>query len=488
MTENKSEPASASGAKKPVVEKAPWGDLFRDGRTLFSILVLLGVILHALNILLIAIVMPTVVADIGGAAYYTWPAMLYTIGSIIGAASVGPVWARFGPRKGYAFSAVVFLIGTIGSALAPDMGWLIAARGVQGVAGGLIAGGGMALVSALYGEALRTRILAMYQGTWMVAQLFGPVIGGIFAQIGWWRGAFWTLLPFILVFVYIAWTRLPDRFENEAADAKPGGFPLLRLLTLTSGVFLISLAGPVDEVWFRVLLLIGGIFLICLTFRLDRFAENRLYPSAAFSFRSPVGLALWILLLGGLVQTSVPLFLPLLLQVVHNVPPLYVSYVSIILSLGWTIGTFTVSGWTGARERAALWGGPLLMMVGLAGITVTAQHPMLVVLTASAFVLGFGVGTHNVHLLSRTMAAALKGEERITAAALPSIRSLGTAMGAAIAGMLSGLAGLGDATDAAAVGPAITFVYGFNLIPLAVTACFMFMLLRLDGKGASNAG
>src|SRR5690606_11441429 len=173
---------------------------------------------------------------------------------------------------------------------------------------------------------------------------------------------------------------------------------------------------------------------------------------------------------------------PLLLQVVHGVTPLFVSFVSIVISLGWTVGTFTVSGWSGARERAALWGGPLFMLAGLGVITLTAQLPLLWLLTLAAFVLGFGVGTQNVHLLARTMAAAEPGEERITAAALPSIRSMGTALGAALAGMLSTVAGLGDATQPDSVGTAITTVYGFNLLPLAVAAILMF---RLVGRGTS---
>ena len=129
--------------------KAGWKELFREGQTVFSLLVLGGVALHALNVLIIAIVMPTVVADIGGASFYAWPAMLYTIGAIIGAASVGPMWNRVGPRLGYALSGVGFLIGTLGCALAPDMATLVAFRGVQGYASGLVAGGGKSSIRGL---------------------------------------------------------------------------------------------------------------------------------------------------------------------------------------------------------------------------------------------------------------------------------------------------------------------------------------------------
>jgi len=484
MSENRETPAAGE------VAKAPWGDLFRDGRTLYTLLVVLGVALHALQILIIAIVMPTVVADIGGAAYYTWPAMLYTIGSIIGSASVGPVWAAFGARRGYAISGLAFLIGTTGCALAPDMALLIAARGVQGYAAGLVVGGGMAMVSGLFSEALRTRILALYQGTWMVAQLLGPAVGGAFAQIGWWRGSFWTMVPVILVFAVVAWTRLPDRLESEKPGAAAGGLPIVRLAMLAGGVFCIALAGPIAHAAGRLLLIAVGGGLIWQTFRLNRRSDNRLYPSCALSIFHPVGLAMWIMFLAGGVQTSVQVFLPLLLEKVHGVMPLFISFASMVLSGGWTVGTFMVSGWSGKRERLALWIGPLLMMAGLAVMAVTAQYPvvaMLVVLTLAAFVLGMGVGTHNVHLLSRTMAAADVGEERITASAMPSIRNLGTATGAALSGMLSRVAGLDDRMQPDTVADAITFVYSAGLLPLAVAAFFMFRLLRMSGRDRASS-
>jgi hypothetical protein len=48
-------------------------------------------------------------------------------------------------------------------------------------------------------------------------------------------------------------------------------------------------------------------------------------------------------------QTSVTLFLPLLLQIVHRVPPLVINFLSIVISMGWTTATFTVSDLQEAR-------------------------------------------------------------------------------------------------------------------------------------------
>src|SRR5215469_11095907 len=161
--------------------KGDWSELFRDGRGLYSALIIGGIAMHATQMLVIAIIMPTIVGDVGGAAYYTWAAMLYTIGSIVGASSTGVMWSKFGARTGYAIGASVFAVGTAICALAPDMATLIAARGVQGWAGGLVSGGGTALITSLYDARLRTRILTLSQGTFTLCHLGGPIVGGLFA-------------------------------------------------------------------------------------------------------------------------------------------------------------------------------------------------------------------------------------------------------------------------------------------------------------------
>jgi hypothetical protein len=99
-------------------------------------------------------------------------------------------------------------------------------------------------------------------------------------------------------------------------------------------------------------LVVAAVALVDLTFRLDRNAPNNLFPPDALSLSAPIGLALWILAFHGMTQTSVSLFLPLLLQVVHGVSPLFINVLSIVISIGWTIGTFSVSGWSGCANAS----------------------------------------------------------------------------------------------------------------------------------------
>jgi len=473
--------------------KAPFSDLFREGRTFPTIMVVLSAMIQALQILVIAIIMPTVVADLGGAAYYTWPAMLYTMGGIIGAMSVAAVWNAIGARNGYAISTVVFLIGTIGCALAPDMTILVIARTVQGLAGGLFLGGSVVLIHDMFDARMRTRVLAIQQGTWTTSHLLGPLVGGMFAEMQWWRGSFWVMVPIIVLFLVITWVKIPARLPSDER-APSGPVPALRLAILTGGVFCLALAGPVHDTLARIGLMVTAIALLWFTFHIDKRSTNRMFPTHVLWPGSVVGLAMWVLMIGGGVQNSLTLFLPLLLQVVHHVNPLIINFLTIVISFGWTVGAFVASGWSGPREKFAFIFGPWLMVVSLATIAAIAQSPMLILLTFACLCMGLGTGMHNVHLVSRTMGNAPPGEERAISGALPSIRSLGTAFGAALAGILSNLAGLDTVSDAEVVGRAVTVIYGANVIPLIVAAVFMTRFayltvardgaLRLAAKGA----
>jgi MFS family permease len=459
--------------------KGSWSELFTGGRGLYSALIIGGIAMQATQVLVIAIIMPTIVGDIGGAAFYTWAAMLYTIGAIVGASSTGVVWARLGARRGYALGSLVFALSTTACALAPDMFTLITARAVQGWAGGLVSGSGTALITSLYDARLRTRILAISQGTFTLCHLGGPIVGGVFAAIHWWRGSFWLMVPFMLAFVVVALRKIPARLDTEAERSAVPPFPFFRLAMLAVGVCAVAATGPVESFTLRALLIIAAVALVALTFRLDREAGNKIFPSHALSLSVPIGLCLWVLTMHSMAQTSVTLFLPLLLQVVHGVSPVFINFVTIAISMGWTVGSFVSSGWTGERERIALTSGPMIAFVALLSITIIARMPALELLSFAAFMMGLGVGVYNVHLVARTMDQAPPGEQRTTAAALSSVRSLGTAFGAAFAGVIAHEAGLGDATDSQAVGHAVTAVYAACCVPFALAVILTLRFIRV---------
>jgi predicted MFS family arabinose efflux permease len=458
-----------------------WKDLFRDGRSAFTVILNLGIGLHAVDVFVISSVMPTVVRDIGGAAFYAWPTMLYMVASIVGAASGGPLRAALGARRGYALAGLLFLLGSAACGASPAMAALLVARIVQGYGGGLLLAQSMGLIGELYPPELRTRVLALVSSVWGVAALIGPMIGGIFAEIGWWRGAFWTTVPIIALFTAGAWRALPAGGAGVVQR-----FPIWRIALLAAGVLCAGFTGNVPGFAAKGALLAAAVALVVWTFRRDGAADNRLFPPRPLSVRTLVGSSYWIMFLFSMTHTSIGLYLPLALQELHGVTPLAAAYAVAALAVAWTAASFVTAGWRGAAERAAIVGGPLLALLAMIGLTLGVTRLPPVLSCALTGCVGFGIGAANLHLVAFAMRIAEPGYESLTASSIPTIRSLGISFGAALAGLIANLAGLDAGITVATVTAATTWVYGATILAPAVSLMLAVRVVRGHAKTAPS--
>ena len=331
---------------------ATWAALFRGRLAAYTALMTLAVGAHAIGIHMRNTVMPSVVDDIGGAAYYTWAMMLYTMASIMATACGGRLQGALGIRKAYLIGCAVVLGGALGCAAASGIVVFLVASAIQGLGSGLLVSLGYAMVGAFYPEALRSRILSASSGIWGLAAFLGPTLGGLFAGLGWWRGAFWCFFPGLLALSLLAWYALPPAHEAQPVKRLPG----LRLALLAAGVIAIASSGRVDPLGARLALLIGAGMLAGLTFHLDTRAADRLFPSRPLSLMTAVGVASWMFAMFGMTTGQVTVFMPLVAQTLYGVSPLGAGYFTAILSFSWTILALCSAGWQGPsrppRRRA----------------------------------------------------------------------------------------------------------------------------------------
>ena len=445
--------------------RAGWLDLMRGGRGVFTVLLNLAIILHGVNTFVLSTVMPSVIADIGGAAYYAWPAMVYLIGTIVGASGGAPVRAVLGRRHGYVASGLVFVAGSAVAALAPNMALLLAGQLLQGFGGGLLLSQSMALVREIYEGALRGRALAVINAAWVAAAMIGPAEAGFFAAVGWWRGAFWVAIPVALLVCALA-----SRYVPASDDpGKRTGLPVGRLGLIAAAVLCVAGAGQIASVPAGIALVAAACLLVRFTLGLDGKSDNPLYPRRALSPFTDVGAAYWMFMMLAFTQVAPSVFLPLLLGVLHDVPALWIGYYNMLMSFAWSAGSIAVAHVTrrGTTRRAALLGFAI-STVGLAGMAAgVASHPLWL-LAVWSIVVGLGIGISNVLAITWLMSISAEGEESLTASAIPAIRSLGLAFGAAAIGLITNASGLGDATDPRKVARAMTAVFAFCALAPAV--------------------
>lgn len=461
-----------------------WRAPFRGVHALYTLIISLAIGLHAIDVFVVATVLPSVVADIGGAAFYTWSSMLYMVASIIGAASGGRITVSLGNRRGYVAAAGVFLLGTIGCAVAPSMAFLLAARIAQGAGGGLITALSFALIGKLYSEDIRARMFAVISAMWGIAAVFGPFLGGVFAEIGWWRGAFWTGVPIILLFAGLAWRHLPE----QAAEGMVPRFPWRRLALLGAGVMCVALSGHVAAIQPKLGLLALAVAVVALTFLLDgRAPANRLFPSRPVSLRHPVGTGYWMVFLMSITYSPISVFMPLLIQELHGVGPLAAGYFYAILAFGWTAAAIVTSSFRGPWIAVAVLAGPPVMALGIAGQSMVVLDGALLLFGAFLATTGIGIGICHAHIANLTISAARPGEEAVTAASIPTTQLLAMAFGAATGGLLANAAGLDAGISPATVAAAATWIYGFCMVPPLLASAVALRLVWLHRARAAVA-
>jgi MFS family permease len=146
------------GERDPAADKR-WSDLLADGRLPRFALIMLGVWLNAADSLVTATIMPSVGAQLGGYAYFSWATAGYLVGAILAGASSGRISEMFGLRAATAIAGVIMAGGCVMSALAPDVGVFLAGRLIQGLGSGWISGFAMVAIAFLFPERHWARVL-----------------------------------------------------------------------------------------------------------------------------------------------------------------------------------------------------------------------------------------------------------------------------------------------------------------------------------------
>ncbi|HEY1441030.1 MAG TPA: MFS transporter, partial [Mycobacterium sp.] len=201
-----------------------------------------GVALYATNEFLTISLLPNTVADIGGSRLYAWVLTLYLVGSVVAATMVNPMLQRVGSRTSYLLGLAVFAVASLACGVAPNMEILIAGRALQGVAGGLLAGLGYAVINAALPRALWTRASALVSAMWGVATVVGPATGGLFAQFGLWRWAFVAMAIVTALMAMLVPVALPAGRMNPSAAAPVMKVPVWSLVLIGAAALAISVA------------------------------------------------------------------------------------------------------------------------------------------------------------------------------------------------------------------------------------------------------
>lgn len=118
----------------------------------------------------------------------------YLVGFALGQLVYGPVSDRFGRKPVLSVALLIFIAGTVGCAVAPDIDTLIAARSLQGAGASGVIVLARAVVRDLYEGPRAARELALMGAIMGVTPILAPMAGGVLQETLGWRSAFVVIL------------------------------------------------------------------------------------------------------------------------------------------------------------------------------------------------------------------------------------------------------------------------------------------------------
>ena len=178
----------------------------------------IGSLMAALDTLVVATALSTIRLDLGASVeQLEWTVNAYNLSLAVLLITAAALGDRYGRRNLYAAGLALFTAASAACALAPDVGWLIAARAVQGAGAALILTLGLTLVSAAFPPEKRGAAIGLFSAVTGVSVASGPLVGGAVVEGIAWEWIFWLNVPIGLLAIPLVLARVREGYGTDTA-------------------------------------------------------------------------------------------------------------------------------------------------------------------------------------------------------------------------------------------------------------------------------
>lgn len=309
-------------------------------RNLIILSTLLALFLGALDALVMAAAMPTIVEDLGGLDLYSWVYSAYLLARTVSLPIFGKLADIYRTKPLYIVSILLFIVSSLAAGFADSMAFLIVCRAIQGIG----AGGNFALVYIVLADISpareRGKTLSLGSFVWGLASVLGPTMGGVIVAYFSWPWIFFVNVPLgLLSLVGVSLYLYEIREKKKSAVIDFGGAAALTAAILCL-LFIFLLAGQ-HHAWnsLPILLLWAGTALSGILFYVaEQRAPEPILPTHFFKVRG-FSVGNTAVFMSSFAIFSFFGFAPLFIQGALGKSPLEVGTTVLSLSLGWSLGS-----------------------------------------------------------------------------------------------------------------------------------------------------
>lgn len=395
---------------------------------------LLALLLAMLDSTIVSAALPTISGDLGGFHLLSWVVVAYLLTSTV----TTPLWGKlsdlFGRKHLLQGAVVIFIIGSVLSGLSTSMGMLITFRALQGIGAGGLWVGVIAAIGVLAPPSERGKYQSYIAALSAVATVCGPLIGGVFADHGLWRWAFYINVPIGAVAFFIIMSQLHMPYaKNRPKIDYPGA---LAISVATVAIVLGTNWGGNQYSWGSpviIALAVIAVLAIIAAVVVERRAASAIFPPHLFSARN-FSLSLALGFLVGVALYSALTFLPVYQQSVHN----FSATASGLLLLPLLGGMLVGSTWSGPviskkqAYRSILGGGSLALVIGCVLLGQLGSDTSTFAASIYMIVFGFGLGLVFQNVMVVTQNAVELKDMGAASGALTYFRNVGGSFGVSL--------------------------------------------------------
>ncbi|WP_400204373.1 MDR family MFS transporter [Candidatus Methanomassiliicoccus intestinalis] len=410
----------------------------RTVRTSIMIGLILGMLLACIDGTVVGTSMPHITADFpNGNALYTWLITGYLLAETIVTPIAGKMSDLYGRKPIFLAGMILFLGGSIFAGFSQSMEWLIIARVVQGLGGGMLIPVAMATVADLYEPQERGKIQGILGAIFAIASAIGPFIGGVIVDHATWHWVFFVNVP--VGILAIAFTAI--KFPKVQADSNlkidyPGIATLSAFLALL--VMIVTFGGS-TYAWASVEIIgmvLAAIIFLGLFIYLETRSEEPLVPLRLFRSRTFVagcsGLLIMSLGLFGILT-----YVAMYLQVYVGFSATNSGATLIPLTIGMTI-TSIGSGFLLKKTGYMPWLiiGPPISAIGLYLISTLGMGSPQSEASLYLIIAGLGMGCVMSNFIVAAQNITARRDMGVMTSTMSLFRSIGGTVGAALIGSL----------------------------------------------------
>jgi EmrB/QacA subfamily drug resistance transporter len=396
--------------------------------------VILGMIMSILDTTIVNVALHTLRSDLHSSiAQVQW----VITGYLLSLAAVIPVtgWAarRFGAKRVYMTSLVLFTAGSALCAVASSTTSLVLFRVLQGAGGGMIMPIGQLIMAQVAGPKRMGRVMGIVSMPAMLAPILGPVVGGAILEKLHWSWIFLVNVPIGAIALVLAWRMLPKTDSGEAGRLDVVGLGLLSGGSTATVYGLSELAthpsvtAP-SVLWPIVIgLVLSGVF-VWHALRVERpLLDIRLYANRVFGAASLTTFGLGAALFGAMI------LVPLYYQEVRHESVIATG----LLTGPQGLGMLLVMPFMGRMTER--FGGGRVAIVGVSLLSITtiplafvAASTSILSISLILLVRGVGIGFAFVPAMSAAFASLRPDQLSDATPQLNVLQRLGGAIGTAV--------------------------------------------------------